>query len=172
MAWPETIVGVLKEQRIRFINYVPDAKSERILQVARKDDFFEILPLAREEEGIGVVCGQSVGGERGVLLMATSGLGNSVNALASLAIPYKIPCPMIIGMRGDLGEFNQAQVPMGQALPGVLRALAIPTFKIMHEEEVARITEGALRTGYANESPVAILVSNELAGWKKGRETF
>ena len=169
MSWAETIVDVLKQYRVRFISYVPDAKGEKILQVARKDDSFEILPLAREEEGIGVVCGQAVGGQRGVVLMPTAGVGNSINALASLAIPYKIPVPMIIGMRGDLGEFNQAQVPMGQALPEMLKALNIPTYRITHEDEVAKMTEGALRICYSNESPVAIIVTNELAGWKIGR---
>ncbi|MCZ6472039.1 MAG: thiamine pyrophosphate-binding protein [SAR324 cluster bacterium] len=168
MAWAEQIVGVLKQYRVKFINYVPDAKGEQILKVARKDDYFQILPLAREEEGIGVVCGQAIGGERGVVLMPTAGLGNSINALASLAIPYKFSLPMIIGVRGDLGEFNQAQIPMGQALPGILSALNIPMFRITRDDEVEKITEGALRVSYANESPVAILVTNELAGWKKG----
>ncbi|MCZ6843108.1 MAG: phosphonopyruvate decarboxylase [SAR324 cluster bacterium] len=168
MAWPEQIVAVLKQYRVRFINYVPDAKGEQILKVARKDEYFQILPLAREEEGIGVVCGQAIGGERGVVLMPTAGLGNSINALASLAIPYKFSLPMIIGVRGDLGEFNQAQIPMGQALPGILSALNIPMFRITRDDEVEKITEGALRVSYANESPVAILVTNELAGWKKG----
>ena len=168
MVWAEQIVAVLKQYRVKFISYVPDAKGEEILKVARKDDHFQILPLAREEEGIGVVCGQAIGGERGVVLMPTSGVGNSINALASLAIPYKFSLPMIIGVRGDLGEFNQAQVPMGQALPGILGALNIPVYKITRDDEVEKMTEGALRVSYANESPVAILVTNELAGWKKG----
>ncbi len=168
MPWAKEMVGVLKSYNVRFICYVPDAKGEKILEVAREDDFFEILPLAREEEGIGVVCGQAVGGERGVVLMPTAGFGNSINALASLAIPYKFSLPMIIGVRGDLGEFNQAQIPMGQALSAILDSLRIPTFRLTREEDAAKMTEGALRVSYANESPVAILVTNEMAGWKKG----
>lgn len=168
MAWANKIVDVLKQYNVQFICYVPDAKGEKILEVARKDKFFEILPLAREEEGIGVVCGQALGGKRGVVLMPTSGFGNSINALASLAIPYKFSLPMIIGARGELGEFNQAQIPMGQAMPGILDALNIPTFRITREEDVEKMTEGALRVAYANESPVAIMVTNEMAGWKKG----
>ena len=169
MAWSEKIVGVLKDYSVRHISVVPDGKGELILQIARQDDFFEILPLAREEEGIGTVCGQAIGGSRGILMMATSGLGNCINALASLAIPYRIPCPMIIGVRGDLGEFNPAQVPMGQAQDDILASLRIPTFKIKREDEVEKLTEGALRLCYAAEGPVAILVTNEVAGWKKGR---
>ena len=166
MGWAETIVACLKQYGIRYINYVPDAIGEKILQVVRDDDAFELLPLAREEEGVGVVCGQSVGGGRGVLMMPTSGLGNSINALASLPIPYRIPLPMVIGYRGALGEFNASQVPMGQATPAVLRALSIPFFMLERDDEVRKVTEGALKLTYALESPVAILVTTQLTGWK------
>ena len=169
MAWAETIVGVLKRNKVRFLNYVPDTKIEQILDAARQLGGFEALPLAREEEGIAVVCGQAIGGGRGVMLCPTAGLGNSINALASLAIAYRIPCPIIIGVRGDLGEFNPAQVMMGQATQDILNALRIPTYRITREDEAEKITDGALRVCYASEGPVAILVTNELAGWKEGK---
>jgi len=168
MNWAETIVGCLKQHRIRFLNYVPDAIGERILQVARNDPDFEVLPLSREEEGVGVVCGQAIGGGRGALLMPTSGLGNSINALASLPLPYRIPVPMVIGYRGALGEFNPTQVQMGQAAPAILTALNIPHFILEREDEVQTVTDGALKLTFALESPVAILVSTQLTGWKKG----
>ena len=169
MAWPESIVSVLKRYNVRYLNYVADTKIEKILVAARQLGGFELLTLSREEEGIGVVCGQAVGGARGVMLCPTAGLGNSINALASLAIPYRIPCPIIIGVRGDLGEFNPAQVAMGQATQGVLDALRIPAYRITREDEVEKMTEGALRICYASEGPVALLVTNELAGWKEGK---
>src|ERR1039457_142671 len=133
MAWAEIIVSVLKRNNVRFLNYVPDTKIEKILEAARQLGGFEALPLTREEEGIGVVCGQAIGGGRGVMLCPTAGLGNSINALASLAIPYRIPCP------------------------------------ITREDETEKMTDGALRVCYASEGPVAILVTNELAGWKEGK---
>ena len=169
MAWADTVVAVLKKYNVRYLNYLPDTKIEKLLEAARNLGGFEPLPLTREEEGIGVVCGQSIGGARGVLLCPTAGLGNSINALASLAIAYRIPCPIIIGVRGDLGEFNPGQVPMGQSTKGILDAMRIPTYSITREDEVEKMTEGALRVCYAAESPVAILVTNELAGWKEGR---
>jgi len=170
MAWADSIVGVLKKYEVRYLNYVPDTKIEQILEAARELGGFEALPLTREEEGIGVVCGQALGGGRGVMLCPTAGLGNSINALAALAITYRIPCPVIIGVRGDLGEFNPGQVAMGQATQGILDALRIPTYRITREDETEKITEGALRICYASEGPVAILVTNELAGWKEGRK--
>jgi len=126
MSWAQDIVDYLKIYDVRFLSYVPDSILEQILRIARHDPFFDILPLAREEEGVGVVAGQHVGGQRGAVLMPTSGVGNAINALASLAIPYHIPLPLFIGWRGDLGEFNATQVLMGQALRPILEALRIP----------------------------------------------
>lgn len=166
MSWPEDIITLLKTYEIRFLSYVPDAIGERILKLARPDDDFDLLPLAREEEGIGVVTGQYIGGGRGAVLMPTSGVGNAVNALASLAIPYHIPLPMFIGLRGDLGEFNPAQVPMGQSLRPILNALNIPCYTLEQPGEVSTMVDGALKLAFALEQPVAILISTQLAGWK------
>jgi sulfopyruvate decarboxylase alpha subunit len=166
MSWPQAIIAQLKAYNVRFLSYVPDSIVEHILQLARQDTFFDLLTLAREEEGIGVVTGQHVGGQRGALLMPTSGVGNTINALASLAIPYEIPLPMFIGCRGELGEFNAAQVPMGQALRPILDALRIPHFDLVHPEDVSVTVEGGLKLAYALEQPVAFLISTQLAGWK------
>lgn len=167
MQWAQSIVECLKEAQVRFINYLPDAMGEQILRLARSDSAFELLPLAREEEGVGVVAGQWLGGARGVLVMPVSGLGNSINALASLAIPYKFPVPMIIAHRGDLGEFNPTQVTMGQTALEILNALRIPAFELKREDEVRKMTEGALRLTYASQAPVAVMISTQVAGWKE-----
>ncbi len=167
MAWAEDVVAALKAANIRYINYLPDAMGENIFRIARKDSFFELLPLAREEEGVGVTCGQALGGGRGVLVMPVSGLGNSLNALASLAIPYKFPLPMILAHRGDLGEFNPTQVTMGQTALEILDAMRIPYFEFKREDEVAKVAEGALRVAYSSESPVAMMISTHVAGWKE-----
>ena len=166
MTWAQQIIELLKAYDIRFINYVPDAIGEQLLRLARQDDFFDILPLAREEEGVGVVAGQYVGGSRGAVLMPTSGVGNAINALASLAIPYEIPLPLFIGWRGDLGEFNSAQVPMGQALRPILDSLNIPHFMLSHPDDVRTMVDGALKLTFAHERPVAVIISTQLAGWK------
>lgn len=166
MNWVECIVEQLKAYQVHYISYVPDAMGEQILMRARQDDFFDILPLAREEEGIGVATGQHVGGQRGAVLMPTSGVGNAINAIASLAIPYQIPIPMFIGFRGDLGEFNATQVPMGRALRPIFEALNVPYFLLTRPDEVAVQVQGALKLTYTLESPVAILISTQLAGWK------
>ena len=166
MSWSQCVIEQLKAYEIRYLSYVPDAMGEQLLKLARQDDFFDLTPLAREEEGVGVVAGQYLGGQRGAVLMPTSGVGNAINALASLAIPYQIPMPLFIGFRGDLGEFNAAQVPMGQALRPIFDALRIPYVELSRPDEVSVQVGGALKLTYSLEQPVALLISTQLAGWK------
>jgi sulfopyruvate decarboxylase alpha subunit len=166
MTWASCIIDQLKIYKIRYLNHVPDNIIEQILKLARDDEFFDILPLAREEEGVGVIAGQHVGGARGALLMPSAGVGNTINALASLAIPYKIPLPMFIGWRGDLGEFNTTQVLMGQILRPVLDAMGIPHFTLTNLEDLPTILDGGLKLTYTLEQPVAFLIATQLTGWK------
>jgi len=58
-------------------------------------------------------------------MLQSSGLGNSLNAITSLLVPYKIPVLMVISMRGDAGEWNDAQVPMGRAVRPICDAIPI-----------------------------------------------
>jgi sulfopyruvate decarboxylase TPP-binding subunit len=100
-------------------------------------------------------------------MMQVSGLGNSVNGLASLAIPYQIPFLMFISQRGELGEFNAAQIAMGRAARPVLDALDIQHFTLRRVDEVAILTDGAIKTAYTAQRPVALFLSTEMVGWKK-----
>ena len=74
-----------------------------------------------------MLSGAYLAGKRGALLMQNSGLGNCINTLASLNIAAQIPVVLVISHRGDLGEFNPAQVPMGQAAEQILEALDVRT---------------------------------------------
>ena len=75
----------------------------------------------REEEAFGIAAGLYLGGKRPTVMLQSSGLGNSLNALTSLLIPYRIPVLIVVSMRGDAGEWNAAQVPMGRAVRSILR---------------------------------------------------
>ena len=120
MNWADIVIEKLKANRLEIICHVPDSVLSHIISETETDPFFTVVPLTREEEGVGILTGAYLGRKRGILLMQVSGLGNSVNALASLAIPYQIPFLILISQRGELGEFNPAQVSMGHAARPVL----------------------------------------------------
>jgi sulfopyruvate decarboxylase alpha subunit len=164
--WPRKILSSLKANDICSISFVPDSVIGRILKAAEQDPYFHLTTLAREEEGIGIITGEYLGGRRGILMMQSAGLGNCVNALASLAIPYQIPFIMLISQRGELGEFNACHVVMGKALRNILEALGIQHYTVKREEELETILNGAIKTAYTSEQPIAVILSTALVGWK------
>jgi sulfopyruvate decarboxylase alpha subunit len=166
MEWPRKIVSLLKANDITSISFVPDTIIGRILKEAEKDPEFRFTTLAREEEGVGIITGEYMGGRRGVLMMQGAGLGNCVNALASLAIPYQIPFLMLISQRGELGEFNACHVVMGKALRGILEALGIQHHTVNRDDELETVLGGAIKTAYTSEQPVAVILTTSLVGWK------
>lgn len=166
LEWPDKIVSILKANDICSISFVPDAVIGRILKIAEKDPYFHFTTLAREEEGIGIITGEYFGGRYGVLMMQTAGMGNCVNALASLAIPYQIPFLILISQRGELGEFNACHMVMGKAIRSILDALGIQHYTLDREDNMETILNGAIKTAYTSDQPVAVILSTALVGWK------
>lgn len=148
--------------------YVPDKVIGQLVAEVQKDPLATLVSATREEEAVGIVSGAYLGRKRSALFMQNSGLGNSINAFTSFVIPYRIPFPMIISMRGDLGEFNLAQVTGGRITRPVLDTLGIQHFTISHTDDMAHVVDGALQLCYAGHQPVAILLSPTLTGGKNG----
>lgn len=108
-----------------FVTSVPDKGLAALLAAIDADPRFTHVPCTREEEAVGLCAGAAFAGRRGVLLMQNSGIGNTVNALTSLASFYQLPLLMLVSMRGGTGERIAAQIPMGRATRGVLAACEV-----------------------------------------------
>lgn len=116
----------LKDCGIDLVTSVPCINMKELLDIICSDPDIEHLAVTREEEGVGICAGAYLGGRRAAVLMQNSGLGNSINALASLDLLYGIPLLMIISHRGVEGEQVSAQVPMGELTVPLLEAMGIP----------------------------------------------
>ena len=111
----------------RHVVYVPDNPLSHVLRILTESFPDVTTTLAtREEEAFGIAAGLYLGGAWPTVMLQSSGLGNSLNALTSLLVPYKIPALVVISMRGDAGEWNDAQVPMGRAIRPICEAIGIP----------------------------------------------
>jgi sulfopyruvate decarboxylase subunit alpha len=93
----------LKKGRIDLVASVPCIKLGPLLEMICRDPAIRHVPVTREEEGVGVCAGAFMGGRRPALLMQNSGLGNCINALASLDMLYGIPLLMVLSHRGTEG---------------------------------------------------------------------
>ena len=113
--WSAEVYKVLRAKEINTVATVPDGGLTTLLQLCESDLDTSVVTLSTEEEGIGILFGLWLGGQRGVLMMQSSGTGNCINAL-SLPASTRTPCLMLVTMRGQWGEFNPWQVPMGMAV--------------------------------------------------------
>ena len=166
MGWADTIVQAYKDSDVGFITYIPDNSLAIILRLMEKDPFFKLVPVSREEEGIGVSSGAYAAGQRAGVFMQSSGLGNCVNALGSLNVAARIPVPLLINLRGHVGETSTAQFPMGRAAKLVLDALGIVHFELSDEARLYEMATGAIKACYASHQPIGMFMTPLLHGGK------
>jgi sulfopyruvate decarboxylase alpha subunit len=163
--WPQEVHRALAKAQVRIVGYVPDAGHQRLIELCQGDRKMRAVVLTTEEEGIGLAAGAWLGGEKSVLLMQSSGVGNVINA-AGLLKTCRLPLVMIVTMRGEAGEFNSWQVPMGQATPGVLEAMGVSVRRATRAEEIAPLVADGLR----QEQATAVLISQSVIGVKSFRQ--
>ena len=163
--WPEAIHRELAAAQIRLVGYVPDAGHKRLIELCQADKKMRAVPLTTEEEGIGLACGAWLGGARSVLLMQSSGVGNVINALGTIK-ECRFPLVTIVTMRGEEGEFNPWQVPMGQATRTVLEAMGTVVHRPATADEIAPTVNAALRLAYNSYASVAVLIPQRVIGIK------
>ena len=125
--WAQGVCQGLHAAGSRHVVYVPDNPLSHVLRVFEQQFRDVRLMLAtREEEAFGIAAGLYLGGRLPTVMLQSSGLGNSFNALTSLLMPYQIPALMVVSMRGDSGEWNAAQVPMGRAVRAIFDSIGVP----------------------------------------------
>ena len=161
--WAAGLCAGLHAAGSRHVVYVPDNPLSHVLRVldARYPDVQTTI-ATREEEAFGIAAGLYLGGGRPTVMLQSSGLGNSINALASLLIPYQIPALVLISMRGDAGEWNAAQVPMGRAVAPICSALGLPHATAESAESTADLVALVGKTAFGTRMPGVCLLPRRL----------
>jgi len=163
--WPEQIHRELSAASVRVVGYVPDAGHKRLIELCQADRKMRAVVLSTEEEGIGLAAGAWLGGQKSVLLMQSSGVGNVVNVLGMVR-ECRFPLVTLVTMRGEQGEFNPWQVPMGQAVRPVLEAMGTVVHAPATEAEIVPTVNAALRLAYNSYASVAVLIPQRVIGIK------
>lgn len=165
-SWPAQLHRVLKQNGVRQMSYVPDAGHTALIELFHADADVTCNVLTTEEEGIAIAAGAWLGGQRSVLLMQSSGVGNCINML-SLPVIMRAPLLMLVTMRGEWAEFNPWQVPMSQATEKSLNAVGVRTVRAQSSEELVDIVAASAVEAYDADQQVAVLMSQRLIGAKK-----
>lgn len=167
--WPEGLHRTLKNAGVRQVAYVPDAGHKRLIELCLADRDLRAVVLSTEEEGIGLAAGAWLGGQRAVVLMQSSGVGNCINQLATVR-ECRFPLLMLVTMRGQMGEFNPWQVPMGQATPDVLSAMGVVVREAQTAEQIVPMVDAAARLAFGSYQAVAVLIAQAVIGIKSFQE--
>lgn len=163
--WPGAIHAALGDLGVRQVAHVPDAGHARLIELCRADATMREVPLTTEEEGVALLAGAWLGGERGVLLMQSSGVGNCINML-SLDQTCRLPLLALVTMRGEWGEFNPWQLPMGQRAADALKLAGVVVQRLEAPALAGETVAAAGRIAFEGQVPVAVLIAQRMIGAK------
>jgi sulfopyruvate decarboxylase alpha subunit len=163
--WRDDVFAHFMREQIDLFAYLPDGGLDFLIRRLHSDVPDRAVMLTTEEEGVGVCCGAWLGGKRSVMAIQSSGVGNCINAF-SLVTNCRFPLFLLVSMRGEFGEGNPWQIPMGRITAETLKLSGFHVFSATREDEVAALVAGGLTMAYRSEEPVAVLLSQRLLGAK------
>jgi sulfopyruvate decarboxylase alpha subunit len=163
--WSADVFREMKARDVTTVCTVPDGGLTGLLKMIEAERAMRLVTLSIEQEGIGIATGCWLGGARAMIAMQSSGVGNCINALG-LPAAYRAPCLMLVTMRGQWGEFNPWQVPMGQATRPALEAVGVKCFPVDKAEEVGETFAAAADIAFNSRVSAAVLVSQRIIGAK------
>ncbi len=166
--WQTTLARSLIANDITVSTYVPDSRLHGLLEQL-SDVGIPLRSMTREEECVAYAAGQRLAGKRPLVLFQSSGLGNCLNALASLAVPSRLGLPLVISMRGALGEGNPSQVPIGQSIGAILASVSIQSFPLRAAADAGVYADGVCSLAFKARECSAILLAPELGGGREAR---
>ena len=161
MDWWRDIYEALKNADVRQVVYVPDAGHTELINACIADKAITAVALTTEEEGVAMLAGAWLGGQRGALLMQSSGVGNCINMLG-LMQTCRFPLAAFVTMRGQWHEFNLWQIPMGQGTVPALKSMNVHTVTVDHADDVREQTAATLHRAFVGMQVTALLFHQRL----------
>jgi sulfopyruvate decarboxylase subunit beta len=152
------VIECLHRNNIRAITTLPCDRIRRFLSMLYAEPRFELIPLNKEEDGVGICAGIYLGGGRPMMVIQSSGLGNAMNAVMSLAVAYRLPLPILASWRGIYNEGIAAQRPFSKELPAVLAAWGVPHKAILDTADLP-LLDDVIQGAFADNTPYVALVS-------------
>jgi sulfopyruvate decarboxylase subunit alpha len=154
------IITAIKQSGVEFILAVPDiVTSKGLLFPIAADKELKLVRVCKEDECVGIASGLTYCDKRALILIQYTGFLDSLNAIRAVAVEYKQPIVMMVGLLGHEPE----RLPADSGRYGVriiepiCDAMGIPHYLLSQDADVAKI-EPAIDKAYTESSPVAFLV--------------
>lgn len=154
------IITAIKQSGVEFILAVPDiVTSKGLLFPIAADKELRLVRVCKEDECVGIASGLSYSDRRALILIQYTGFLDSLNAIRAVAVEYKQPIVMMVGLLGHEPE----RLPTESGRYGVriiepiCDAMGIPHHLISQDSDVAKI-KPAIEKAYTDSFPVALLI--------------
>ena len=151
------VAALLERHRFDFFTGVPCSLVEDVIAVLEQGTRAPYVAAVREDVAVGLAAGAWFGGRRPCVLMQNSGLGTSLNALASLSLMYGLPALLVVTWRGYEGKDAPEHILTGAITPQLLDLLGIP-HRTLSAATAAADIEWAAREMDRRMQPIALLV--------------
>jgi len=151
------LAALLDRHGFDFFAGVPCSLVEDLITALEGDRPAPWIPAVREDVAVGLAAGAWLGGRRPAVIMQNSGLGTSLNALASLSLMYGFPALLIVTWRGFGGRDAPEHILTGEITPSLLDLLRIP-HRTLTAADATELLTWAVSEMDARKSPVALLV--------------
>lgn len=163
--WSQQLFDDLVKAGVTLLPYVPDAGNKRLIEIAQEHGGVRPVLLTTEEEGVAICAGADLVGAKACVCMQSSGVGNIPNFL-TFSKGGRFPILLMVSMRGDYGEQNPWQYPMGQAAEPILSAMGVLIYRVDTLEDLRPATQAALSSVFRSGNSAAIVLSQRFLGAK------
>jgi phosphonopyruvate decarboxylase len=151
------LLPLLEAHGFDFFAGVPCSLIEALIRDLESHPRLPYVAAVREDVAVGMAAGAWLAGRRPVVLMQNSGLGTSLNALASLSLMYGLPVLLLVTWRGYRGKDAPEHILMGEITPKLLELLGVP-HRVLSDASLAEDVAWAASEMDARSSPVALIV--------------
>ncbi len=125
-----------------------------------------LLTVPREDNAVGMAAGAVLAGRNPVVLMQNSGLGQSINAIASLVTPYRLAMLFVISLRGVHPDPTQENQLMGRLTGPMLDGLEVATATLDSSGDLGAQVSWAASVVRQRRRPAALLIPPDAFGWR------
>src|SRR3990170_2460698 len=123
----EEFVEAARKSGIKRYTGVPCSFLTPFINYVINDDTLEYVSSANEGDALATAAGYTIGGERSIVMMQNSGLGNAVSPITSLAWVFRIPMIIIATHRGAPGVQDEPQHElMGRITGAIFDLMQVP----------------------------------------------
>jgi sulfopyruvate decarboxylase TPP-binding subunit len=154
------VIAAIKDSGVDFVLAVPDIHTSKGLLFPIADDpRLRLVRVCKEDECVGIATGLNYSDKRALILIQYTGFLDSLNAIRGVAVEYKQPICMMVGLLGhDAEKSPQQSRQFGvRIIEPICDAMGIPHVLINQDSDVAKI-KPAIDKAYKESFPVAILV--------------